>query len=459
MRHHHNLGFRHQLTTEMGYLVPIGTQEVLPGDTFRWKTSILARVAPLVNPLMHQVELKTSAWFVPNRILWDEWEDFITGDETKIKPTVVATNNEETWLMDHMGCAPAQLVDIDALPIRAYNMVWNEFFRDIDLQNEVAEDDMLLKRVNWERDYFTGARPAPQEGDAVSIPLSGNGRVNFSQQLTAGALTVRADSGSHPTQYMVANDGSKDASVYANLSSGGIDINEFRRAMALQRFSEARMAFGDRYVDYLRYLGVNPADGRLSRPEHLGSSSQVLSFSEVLATAEGSTTNVGDMAGHGIVGLSSKPWRKMFEEHGWVLVLAYVRPRTQYADGIPREFSRNDPMDYWQKELEILPWQDIKETEIWASGDGTATWGWTPRYAEYRRNISFVSGEMRAGGLMDDWHMARQFSQKPVLNASFVECTPTDRIYADKSIPEITMSTVHDVSAKRFVGESKIGDL
>ena len=169
------------------------------------------------------------------------------------------------------------------------------------------------------------------------------------------------------------------------------------------------MRYGDRYVDYLRYLGINPSDGRFSRPEYLGSSQTRISFSEVLQTAPTDTTHVGDMAGHGISGLRGKPWRKMFEEHGYVIVLMSAKPTTQYETMTPRHFLRDDPMDWWQKELEILPWQEVMEHEIFAPGDPTTRFGWVPRYEEYRHNISFVSGEMNQGGTMEDWHMARQF--------------------------------------------------
>lgn len=462
MRNTYSLGFRHQLATDMGFLVPLAAQEVLPGDTFRWKTSVLARVAPLVNPLMHQVDLRLSSWYVPNRIIWDEFPEWITGeDEVTQAPVVSASTSGETWLMDHMGMEPIQGVNVSALPFRAYNMVWNEFFRDIDLQTERDQDDMTLARVNWEKDYFTGARPAPQQGDAMTIPVDVGSTNVYSAGTTSGP-PYSPSQNSAPAQgdYSDVNPGLSNGYLFSGLFAGGagfgMDINEFRRAMALQRFAEARMRYGDRYVDYLRYLGINPSDGRLSRPEHLGSSSQTISFSEVLATAEGANTNVGDMSGHGITGLSARPWRKMFEEHGWVLVLAYVRPRTQYQNGIPREFWRSDPMDYWQKELEILPWQDIKQKEVFGSGDADQTWGWTPRYDEYRHRFSYVSGEMRQGGTMEDWHMARGFQTAPVLNASFLECTPTDRIYADTSIPEIVMSTIHDVTARRLVGRNEM---
>lgn len=455
----------------MGYLVPLYTEEVLPGDTFRCKTSLYCRIAPLVAPVMHEVDVRLTSWYVPNRIIWSAFDEWITGaDEVSTMPTVTADTSAKTELMDHMGMEPIQGVAVQALPFRAYNMVWNEFFRDIDHQTERDQDDMTVARVNWESDYFTKARATPQQGDAATIPITGvdnlpisglirgnlaesNPDTVFAKSNSTGAFAGFTPSGELRNMYSEVGD-----FAYAEFAgaTGGIDINAFRQAMALQRFAEARSRFGDRYVDYLRYLGINPTDGRLSRPEFLGGGSNIVSFSEVLATAEGSSTDVGDMFGHGIAGVSSRPWRKMFEEHGWVMVLVYVRPRSQYSNGIPRKFRRTDPMDYWQKELEILPWQEIKQTEIYGAGDPDITFGWTPRFEEYRTNFSFVSGSMRPGEPENDWHMSREFSSAPTLNGSFHECTPTDRIYASNTVPELVISSVVDCTAKRLVGRGEL---
>jgi hypothetical protein len=246
--------------------------------------------------------------------------------------------------------------------------------------------------------------------------------------------------------------------IYADLAGmeGGISIDDLRRSVALQRFAEARMRFGSRYEDYLRFLGINPRDGRLSRPEYLGGGRQNIAFSEVITTAEGSTTNPGDLYGHGLGAMRSRRYRKMFEEHGWVISLMYARPKTAYLQHMPRKFMRTDPMDYWQKELETLPWQQVKHKEIYAPDDNDTVFGYVPRFEEYRHSVNYASGSFRTTD--KDWHLARDLSSEPSLNASFVECTPDDRIYSDTSMPELQISAWNSIKAKRLVCRSaKLG--
>jgi len=369
---------------DMGQLIPLCTEEVLPGDTWVAETNLLARVAPLAFPLMHNVEIAVHHWYVPNRIMWDDWEDFITGKNDALAvPT--HTLDSDLDLCDHFGMYPETGFKVNELPFRAYNKIFNEFYRDQDLQTPRAEDDDTLARVCWGKDYFTTARAAPQQGDPVQLgfssgeaPVLGIGYINNvaagnygSNHIDAAGNAITDPSFVTATSRIVFEaetaavaSASNPPLIRADLSQaeGGIDLDDLRQALALQRFAEARARFGSRYVDYLRFLGVNPKDGRLDRPEYLGGGKNSLDFSEVLATAEGSTSDVGDLYGHGIGSLKSRRYRKMFEEHGWVLSLAYVRPKTSYLQAMPRKFTRSDVMDYWQKELEVLPWQQVPQT-------------------------------------------------------------------------------------------------
>lgn len=464
-----NLSNEHKLSLDLGYLVPVFAEEVLPGDTFIHSSSALARVAPLVNPVMHRVELRLHHFYVPNRIIWDGWEGFITGRDDTVAPVV--TNAPVTDLTDHLGVDPDYIGDVNALPVYAYNLIWNEFYRDQDLQTERAEDDMTLARICWEKDYLTVARPSPQQGTPLDIPLSGQGTIPVRNLYRADSDTGTAMSAIDPgdsypdpgrtTGVRILGYKYGGGAPMADFSdaTGGIDINDLRRSMALQRIAEARAMYGSRYIDYLRFLGINPSDGRLDRPEYLGGGKQIINFSEVLATAEGTSTEVGDMFGHGIVATRSRRYRKMFEEHGWVLTLMSARPKTVYQDGVPRRFLRSEAMDYWQKELEILPWQEIKTAEVHPSGNVTDVFGYVPRYEEYRFSPSFVSGTFRKG-TEEDWHYARKFASLPLLNGSFVECTPTDRVYSDANMPELLCNVRNSVLAKRLVrGTAQIGGL
>lgn len=455
MRNLHSLSHEHKTTCDMGQLIPIAALDVLPGDTFIHGTSALVRLAPLVNPVMHNVDVSIHHWYVPNRILWSDWDTWITGENDAVPAPTIADGGSSD-LGDYLGMSVGE---VDALPFRAYNKIWNEFYRDQDLQNPIDEDQTQVQRVCWDKDYFTTARPAPQQGDAISIGFE-NAEAHVRMQGSGPTLLIgdqndeahRIDVGSVSAAIGLKNTMSSSRLV-ADLqtASGGIDINDFRRSMAMQRIAEARARFGERYVDYLRFLGVNPSDGRLDRPEYLGGGKQRVNFSEVLATAEGTNTQVGDMYGHGIAGLRARRYRKMFEEHGWVLSLLSVRPKAVYADGIPRKFLRRDPMDYWQKELETLPWQEIKARELWSTAAEDGIFGYTGRYDEYRHERNIVTGAFRNGPEVD-WHFARLFESQPTLNGSFVECTPPDRPFGDKNMPELMISANHTISAKRLVG-------
>lgn len=470
-RNFFDLSHEHKLSCDMGQLVPVACEEVLPGDTFNAETRLLARVAPLVNPVMHKVELRVHHWFVPNRLLWDQWEGFITGnDETAIMPTVQASSAAETEVLSHMGAYPDQSLVYNALPIRAYNKIWNEYYRDQDLHQERDQDELRIARICWEKDYFTIARPSPQQGDPQTIglqfqdaPVYGIGNANQNPNSAIGGIAETGQSGFDMTyQHRVNADQANtirvetDASgipmIYADMSKqgGSFDIDELRRALALQRFAEARARFGSRYEDYLRFLGVNPKDGRLDRPEFLGGGKQNINFSEVLSTAEGANTNVGDMFGHGIASMRSRRYRKMFEEHGWVLSLLSARPTTVYLESVPRKFTRSENMDYWQRELETLPWQEVKQSEVRFDGSPDTTFGYVPRFEEYRHGYSYVSGSFRDGPEID-WHMGRTFSSAPTLNSSFVECTPTDRIYGDTGMAELLVNAYNSIKAMRLV--------
>lgn len=473
-----NLSHEHKLSFDMGQLVPIAAEEVLPGDTFIGSTSLLARVAPLVNPVMHTVDIRVHHWYVPNRLIMDEWEDFITGRDEELTVPQFTLDAASLPLADHMGIAPRVGLQVNDLYFRAYRLIYNEMYRDQDLQEPIADTDYTIQNCAWEKDYFTTARPAPTLGDPVNLGFStgvapvkglgtepsffGNADANITVRESDGSTTVydpagRAWNNNGGTTLRVQQDPENAGypNIYADLSGaeGVIDLDDLRRSLALRRFQEARMRFGSRYIDYLRFLGVNPSDGRLDRPEYLGGGKQSISFSEVLATAEGATTQVGDMYGHGIAGLRSRRYRKMFEEHGIVLSLISVRPKSVYMNAVHRKFTRVDAMDYWQKELEVMPWQVMYENEVHTDGDPAKIFGYVPRFEEYRFGTSYVSGSFRDGP-EKDWHMARDFATPPVLNDSFIKCVPTDRIYGDVEMPEMLVNAYNRIIAKRLVRKS-----
>lgn len=477
-RARHNLSHYHLTTFDQGYLVPVGMIEVLMGDSVRHTTSALLRAATLVAPVMHPVDVRVHHWFVPFRTIWSGWDDFITGKVAGNLPTVTYTDGSSPYdLLDHMG-VPKTTLTLNALPVRAYNKIYNEFYRDQDLVTAVAEDDLNLKRIAWEKDYFTSSRPYPQYGaTAISIPfrqgavapIKGIG-INTSDNTLGGGAGQSAKETGGTTRTYTSSWAPSDAilieaegftgtnhpKIYADLANAtgaGIDINEYRLAMAMQRHLEVKNRYGNRIQDYLAYHGIRARDGRLELPEYLGGGKRVIAFSEVLATAEAGTQKVGDMAGHGIASISTRPYNHFFSESGILMSLMSVRPKTLYMNQLHKTWLRTSKDTFWQKEYELLGPQAVLKKEVYgAHANSTDVFGYNGRFDEYRRHPSYVSGKFR--DTTDDfWHMARKLTVSPTLNQSFIECAPTDRIYADTSEPEIRAMVSHSLHAKRIVSK------
>lgn len=465
-RSKHVLSHYHLTTMDMGYIVPVCCVEVLPGDTFRHAAAALVRATPLVRPLMHPVNIKLDFWYVANRLTYPGWEDFITqNDDTETLPTITLTGSGED-LVDRLGVPPTSGLVINALPIRAYNLIFNEFYRDQQLTTEATEDQTTLLRAMWQRDYFTTCRPNAQQGagaEQVTFPISGLGTSastvwssnTFRQTGGVDVTTDYAERASGNVTGEVRVEEDPDNPGYPNIR-GQFDINELRQGYAVQRWREWRNRFGDRYVDLLAAMGVNAGDARLQRPEFLGGGKQVISFSEVLSTADTTGSSgqvVGDFAGHGIAGLQTRAYKRFFPEHGYVLGLMTIRPKTVYMDAITRTWVRSDYDDWWSPQWEALGNQEVTETEVYApGGNSTTVFGYQARHEEYRHHPSYVSGDFR-NSTSDDWHMARDFSSAPTLNNSFVQCTPTDRVYADDTQPEIYAMISHSLVARRLVSK------
>lgn len=457
---------------DMGELIPIGLTEVLPGDSIQQATSALVRCSPLLSPVMHPVKVTLSHYFVPNRIIWDDWEKFITGGpdglDASVFPTIgfPAGGPEIGTLADYYG-VPTDIVGataVSALPFRGYAMIYNEHVRDQDLQTPLVMStasgvdvttNTTLQNDNWEKDYLTTARPFEQKGPAITIPLGSTAPVNPRLRGVAATLEA-ANVGAGPAnvQYTTTPPTSgaigDDITFLADLSgASAVTVNVLREAMALQRYEEARARYGSRYVEYLRYLGVRSSDARLQRPEYLGGGQETIQFSEVLQTAEG-TDPVGDLKGHGISAGRSNRFRRYFEEHGFIHSFLSVKPKTMYSQGLDRHWNRRTKEDFFQKELQHIGQQEIKNKEVYASHTSPeATFGFGDRYDEYRRSLSTVSGEFRT--ILDFWHLARNFTSNPALNATFVKAVPTERVFAVPSADVLWIMAKHSIQARRIV--------
>lgn len=478
------------LSCDMGELVPIGLTEVLPGDTMQQSTSLLVRVSPLLAPVMHPVQVRVHHWFVPHRLTWESWEDFITGGpdgmDASAFPTMDVGGLAEGSLGDYLGVPPNALSDliVSALPFRAYNLIYNEWYRDQDLVTALVNSradgndttsNRTMQNVAWEKDYFTSARPWTQKGPEVTIPFGATAPVNritpgvsgptFAYASSGGTVGPNVEAGTSRVLAGGAAPAGNEALLWgsttglqADLSTAtAVSINELREAFALQRYEEARARYGSRYTEYLRYLGVRSSDARLQRPEYLGGGKQTIQFSEVLQT--GVTTDgddlegVGNMRGHGIGAMRSNRYRRFFEEHGYVLSLMSVKPKTMYAQQLTRTWNRRTKEDFFQKELQHIGQQEVFNKELYGpSATGDTVFGYQDRYDEYRRAESSIAGQFRT--TLDFWHYARIFGSQPTLNADFVTSVPTKRVNAVESEDVLWVMANHSIQSRRLVSGS-----
>lgn len=478
-RYLHDKSHYHLLTTKMGLLTPVAGFEVLAGDTVQIQNMGMIRVSPPATPVMHPVTVKFWNFFVPNRILDPangsfSWEDFITGGEDGMyntpPPRVTGSTINKNSVAAYFGITPGVRDYNNFLP-KGYAKIWNEYFRDQQLQAELDVDTytgaFAPRRVSWERDYFTSCRPEPVLGPEVTLPIGTTAPVIGS----GGPLQAQLGSGGTPApvqQSLISGSGAwklpgdAEGGVYmptsgavglvADLSAAGaININDFREAMALQRYQEARNMYGSRFTEYLRYLGISSSDGRLQRPELISTGVSTVNFSEVLGTYDGSAAGggvLGQMGGHGIAGVRSRRARYFCEEHGHIISLMAVRPKSMYLQTQHKQFDRTTKEDYWQKELQAIGMEEVYTREVYADAASPATiFGWNNRYESFKRVPSRVSGDFR--DTLEDWHLGRDLGQEPVLNDSFVECDPSDRIYQDQTDSDKLWCTIRNRVAVR----------
>lgn len=453
-----------KLSANMGELTPILTLECVPGDKFDLSCESMIRFAPMTAPVMHRMDVTMHYFFVPNRILWDNWEKFITQHNSEYVAPYIQMNggpwaNEQyTRFMDYMGCPPfpvgGNLTKFNALPFAAYQAIYNEYYRDENLVPEVNykltdginnanyQELLDLRLRAWEHDYFTSSLPFAQKGPAVDIPL-GNVEYNADTENNSLWKAPGTDTPLGAGDLVIDAYGQtvKDSTIdsYANYDPNGslkvepTTINDLRRAFRLQEWLEKNARGGTRYIEnILAHFGVRSSDKRLQRPEYITGVKSPVIVSEILNTT-GQTDGLpqGNMAGHGISVSSGKSGSYYCEEHGYIIGIMSVMPKTAYQQGIPRTYLKKDSLDYFWPTFANIGEQEVQKQELYAyTANADDTFGYVPRYAEYKYMPSRVAGDFRT--TLDYWHLGRIFDNEPNLNQTFIECNPvnTSRIFA-----------------------------
>ena len=465
-----DLSYEKKMTMDMGLLYPIMCDEVVPGDTWEIGNEVVIRFQPLVAPIMHEVNAYIHYFFVPYRLLDENWEEFITGGidggsaATLPRWTPLSVSVGSLW--DYFGF-PTGVLPTGALPLaypkRAYNLVFNEYYRDETLMDEVDLDDETLETRAWEKDYFTSCLPWQQRGTAPSLPIAGTSHAVFpSANFTSSTTDAQAVmiSSISSEKILKVNGSTPLANLRAMFNDNTIDLStattfniaDIRLAFQIQRWLERNARAGVRYTEFLgAHFGVQPRDERLQRPEYLGGSKNPVIISEVLQTSSTDTESPqGNLAGHGITVGSTFCAKYTAQEFGCIIGIMSVMPKPAYQQGINRQWLRRTRYDFYFPEFANLSEQAIEYAELYATtveAENRATFGYQGRYDEMRTKQNQICGLMRTD--FNYWHMGRIFDSRPALNGSFLRCNATKRIFAVPTEPGLIVSVGNRIRAIR----------
>lgn len=494
-----NRSHGYKTTFDSGFLVPIFVDEVLPGDTYNLRPTLFSRLATLIAPVMDNLYLDTFFFFVPERLVFDNFQKMCGEQDNPedstdfIFPTIKAPAGgfPVGSLADYFGI-PTQVANLEvrAEPFRCYNLIFNEWFRDENLQdsvpftkadNDVATNYKLLRRCK-RHDYFTSALPWPQKGPGVELPFGGTANVLSSNvNITNLPLGTIYDDSRNSVYPIIATspasglandspvrstpfDGAKGTINAASLSGLSVDlstatsvtINQFREAFQVQKWYERAARGGTRYTEILRsFFGVVSPDARLQRPEYLGGGSQMIDINVVPQTsASDSVTPQANLAAFATAHSNGGGFTKSFTEHGWIIGLCNVRADLTYQQGLNRMWSRSTKFDMYWPVFAHLGEQEILNKEIYAQGnaDDDKVFGYQERYAEYRYRPNVITGKLRStfAQPLDSWHLAQKFDTLPVLNEEFIQDKPpVDRVIAVQNEPQFILDCWFNLTCVR----------
>lgn len=501
----------YKTTFNEGQLIPYFVDEVIPGDTFTLNPVEFCRLATPVVPFMDNIYIESFFFFVPSRLVYDKWVNLCGEQENPedstdyLVPTVSLTGDMTNKLPDYMGIACASgtfnNVSVNCLPFRSYWLIWNEWFRDENLQKSVkvskGESNTVLEPMgrstanpnyglpsgltNWydpaprgkRYDYFTGALPWPQKGPAVDLPLGqfapvvSDGDFIFNNNVVSGSVatggvylspTSRTTLAFNPTLGTVNGlPQSYKSGLKVDLSSAtSITINSLRQAFMLQRYYEIDARGGTRYTEKLQaHFGVTNPDARLQRPEFLGSHSSMMNINPVTQTSStDSTTPQGNLAAYGLNAQRYHAFTKSFSEFGYVIGLINVRADLTYQQGINKMWLRSDVLDFYWPSFAHLGEQAIQNIEIYCQGndDDKKVFGYQERYAEYRYKPSLITGQFRSTykESLDIWHLSQKFATPPTLSDEFIQDhPPISRVVAVPSYPHFLLDVKFNLKCIR----------